>query len=239
MREVMAVPVLSPNSTSTFSPMASAPTSVQLVTAPTSIASFTPSAPGEAGAGGAGNSEEMASMGGGRGGRGRGGVGGMGGVAPTNPPPTHPRPPSVASRSSIVSPHPAGGSRILGEHMRSNGNSVFDRAPSGASVCVRERERERVSWCRAPLFYSGLIPCRALYSALSYATACLVTLPCAHIYSAGRAAGRGTRTSANTPTPAGPPPLPPGVGDGASVTGMSGSRGGLGARPLEGNDSQG
>jgi len=149
VREVMAAPILSPTSTSTFSPMSSVPASVQCVTASTSTASFaTPAS--NAGAGGENGSEEVASLGGGRGGRGRGGMGWMGGgvAAPTNRPPTHARPPTVAMRSSIVSPSPAGGSTILGEHMRSGGSSVFERAPSGCScvcvcVCVCERERER------------------------------------------------------------------------------------------------
>ena len=227
VREVMAAPILSPTSTSTFSPMSSVPASVQCVTASTSTASFaTPAS--NAGAGGENGSEEVASLGGGRGGRGRGGMGWMGGgvAAPTNRPPTHARPPTVAMRSSIVSPSPAGGSTILGEHMRSGGSSVFERAPSGCScvcvcvcVCERERERERES--------------RALYS--SHTNVCIVTLACTHT-SAGRSGGgRGSRMS----TPAGPPPLPPGVEDGASGTGMRGSGLGAGARSPDGNDSPG
>jgi hypothetical protein len=139
VREVMAAPIVSPNSTSTFSPMSSEPTSMQCVMASISTASFAAPA-SNAGAGGEDASEEVTTLGGGRGGRGRGGMGWMGGgvAAPTNRPPTHVRPPSVAMRSSIVSPSPGGGSTILGEHMRSGGSSVFERAPSGCScVCVR------------------------------------------------------------------------------------------------------
>jgi len=76
---------------------------------------------------------------------GGGGGGGGGGVvtAPSHRAATHSRPPSVASRSTIVSPHPAGRSGahvfaggLAGKHSGVTSASAYARLPSGEFVCM-------------------------------------------------------------------------------------------------------